>query len=60
MLAYVFVPLGVTPPILQEKTNVEIEERKATLDAKIKEQQTLNDTYRRKVESEVREELENE
>jgi len=51
---------SVISSMFQEKTNLEIEERKATLDAKIKEQQTLNDSYRRKVESEVREQLENE
>ncbi|MCG9611688.1 hypothetical protein L1D41_18800 [Vibrio harveyi] len=46
--------------MFQEKTNLEIEERKATLDAKIKEQQILNDSYRREVEQKVREEFENE
>jgi hypothetical protein len=51
---------SVISSIFQEKINVEIEERKATLDAKIKEQQTLNDSYRREVEQKVREELENE
>jgi hypothetical protein len=51
---------SVISSMFQEKTNLEIEERKATLDAKIKEQQTLNDSYRRKVEQKIREELENE
>ena len=51
---------SVISSMFQEKTNLEIEERKATLDAKIKEQQTLNDSYRRKIEQKVREEFENE
>jgi hypothetical protein len=51
---------SVISSMFQEKTNLEIKERKATLDAKIKEQQTINDSYRREVEKKVREELENE
>lgn len=51
---------SVISSMFQEKTNLEIEERKAKLEAKIKEQQTLNDSYRKKVEQKVREELENE
>lgn len=46
--------------MFREKTNQSIKQKKDTLDAKIKEQQTLNKSYRAKVEQEALEALENE
>ena len=51
---------AVTSSIIRERINQKIKDEKSTLDGLIREQRTLNDSYRIKVEKEVREALENE